>query len=92
MHTLEPGVVTLTTLALDASALAVAVLEDDMDEVRFRTHRLASKADALGLSAVSTAAAFLGTELGPSGTTPALGYGAGLMRLADMLCSIAVPS
>lgn len=62
-----------------------AALGSDMDEARFRAQLIAAKADDAGYVDLALAAAHLVAVLGPVGTTPGVGYGAGMLRVADEL-------
>ena len=83
--------ITVTGMLIDAHAAGDAVLRDDYDEARFRTHLLALKAGVLGLCPLCAAALRLEAELGPLGRPPGIGYGATLLRVADELESIESP-
>jgi hypothetical protein len=77
------AILTHAAVVQEAAATGDALLTGDIDEARFRIHLLVAKADIAGLEAVSRAAALLLAVLGPPGTSPGVGYGAGLLRLAD---------
>ncbi len=62
-----------------------AALARDFDEARFRAQLIVGKADALELTDVVLAAGHVIELLGPIGSTPKDGYGAGMLRIANEL-------
>lgn len=62
-----------------------AALALDLDESRFRAQLIAARADEAGYVDLALAAAHLALVLGPFGTKPAPGYGAGMLRVASEL-------
>jgi len=86
----QPSHITLALMVSESHALGEAVLQDDLDEARFRTHLLAVCASALGLQSLSNAAARLGHDLGPVESAPGRGYGASLLLVADELETLGV--
>lgn len=62
-----------------------AALASDLDEARFRARLITAKADAAGYIDLALAAAHLVVILGPLGTTPSTGYGAGMLRVTNEL-------
>jgi hypothetical protein len=90
----HPGMIDVSFVAMagDATAAGDAVLRRDLDEARFRTHQVAVKAKAMGLSTLFAAARVAHADLGPMGGAPRPSYGASLLHLAaelDALCSSA---
>jgi hypothetical protein len=85
MDSREHHILDVAVLVREAAAMGDAALEKDMDEARFRAQLIAAKADDAGYVDVALAAAHLVVILGPVGTTPGAGYGAGILRIADEL-------
>jgi hypothetical protein len=81
----ENYILEVAVLVREAAAMGDAALEKDMDEARFRAQLIAAKADDAGYVDLALAAAHLVVILGPVGTTPGVGYGAGILRVADEL-------
>jgi hypothetical protein len=65
--------------------LGYAALDKDLYETRFRAQLIAARADEAGYVDLALAAAHLVVVLGPVGTTPGAGYGAGILRVANAL-------
>jgi hypothetical protein len=84
----EQSVLSFARVVLEATALSEAALAGDLEEARFRTHLLVAKADSAGFAGVARAAAALLESLGPPGESPRLGYGVGMLRIADELDSV----
>lgn len=73
-------------LILSVAALVRdAALAGDFDEARFRAQIIAAKADVGGHIDLALAAAHLVVTLGPPGSVPGDGYGAGILRVAHEL-------
>ncbi|WP_036114667.1 MULTISPECIES: hypothetical protein [Luteibacter] len=85
MESRESPILDVAVLVSEAAAMGDAALEKDMDEARFRAQLIAAKADLAGYVDLAIAAAHLVAVLGPVGTTPGPGYGAGILRVADEL-------
>lgn len=81
----EESILTVAEIVRDAAAMNDAALAGDMDEARFRVQLIAAKADAAGCLNLLLAAAHLAQLLGSLGTTPLPGYGAGMLRIANVL-------
>jgi len=62
-----------------------AALALDVDEARFRAQLIGARADQAGYVDLALAAAHLVITLGPVGTAPSSGYGAGMLRVANEL-------
>lgn len=78
----EDLILSVATLVQDAAAMGNAALAGDSDEARFRARIIAAKADAGVHVDLAIAAAHLVVTLGPPGSLPGDGYGAGILRLA----------
>jgi len=85
MESRESPILDVAVLVNEAAAMGDAALAKDMDEARFRAQLIAAKADLAGYVDLAIAAAHLVAVLGPVGTTPGPGYGAGILRVADEL-------
>jgi 4-phytase / acid phosphatase len=81
----EDAILRLAQLNSEAMAMNDAALADDLDEARFRAHRIFGSALALGLSDIADVAAEVERLLGGVGTTPLPGYGHAMLRLAKIL-------
>jgi hypothetical protein len=69
-----------------------AALASDFDEARFRAQLIAEGADEAGHADLALAAAHLALVLGPIGTSPSPGYGAGMLRVANELGALGFES
>lgn len=69
----------------EAATVSDAALSGNFDDARFHVRLLIAKADIGGFDQVAHAAIELLTLMGPSGTQPDQGYGAGMLRVADAL-------
>lgn len=85
MEPRENHILDVAALVREAAAMGDAALALDLDEARFRAQLIAGKADAAGYVDLALAAAHLVVVLGPAGTSPSPGYGAGMLRVADQL-------
>jgi hypothetical protein len=85
MHTDEVHILNVADIVRDAAAMGDAGLARDFDEARFRAQLIVGKAHEAGFHDVVMAAAHLLNVLGPLGSTPGDGYGAGMLRIADEL-------
>lgn len=85
MNSRENHILDIAALVHEAAAMGDAALAMDLDEARFRAQLIAAKADDSGYVGVAFAAAHLAVLLGPIGTTPSPGYGAGILRVANEL-------
>jgi len=85
MNDAEESVLAVAEIVLDAVAMGDAALASDFDEARFRAQIIAAKADAAGHIDLALAAARLVITLGPGGTPPHEGYGAGILRVSTEL-------
>ncbi len=65
-----------------------AALANDFDEARFRAQLVMSKACAAGHVNLSVAAAHVVHLLGTPGSSPAPGYGAAMLRVAEELDAV----
>lgn len=81
----ELHILDVAALVREAAAMGDAALAMDLDETRFRAQLIAARADEAGHVELALAAARLVTVLGPVGTTPMPGYGAGILRVAEEL-------
>jgi hypothetical protein len=79
------AVLAVAEIVRDSAAMNDAALAGDFDEARFRAQLIVAKADAGGHVNLVLAAGHLLTILGPIGTTPLSGYGAGMLRIANEL-------
>lgn len=77
-------VITRARLALDASAVGRALLEDDAEEARFRAHLIRTQALDLELDDVANAALRV-IALLPPNRGPMAGIGRALLHLCDTL-------
>jgi hypothetical protein len=84
----EDAILTIAEIVRDAAAMDDAALASDFDEARFRALLIAAKADERGYVDLALAAAHLVQVLGPVGSTPRAGYGAGMLRIAYALDAI----
>jgi hypothetical protein len=85
MTSTEDHILDVAEIVRDAAAMNEAALARDFDEARFRAQLIVGKADAIGLPDVVLAAAHLLEVLGPAGSMPKSGYGAGMLRIANEL-------
>lgn len=85
MESRENRILDVAALVREAAAMGDAALAMDLDESRFRAQLIAAKADDAGYVDLALAAAHLVVVLGPVGTTPSPGYGAGMLRVANEL-------
>jgi hypothetical protein len=85
MDAREESTLAVAEIVRDSAAMNDAALAGDMDEARFRAQLIVAKADAAGYLDLILAAADLVHTLGPVGTTPLPGYGAGMLRIANEL-------
>jgi len=85
MHPDEETILAVAEIVRDSAAMNDAALAGDFDEARFRAQLIVAKADAGGHLDLVLAAAHLLHILGPTGTTPLPGYGAGMLRIANEL-------
>jgi hypothetical protein len=85
MDAREESMLAVAEIVRDSAAMNDAALAGDMDEARFRAQLIVAKADAAGHLDLVLAAAHLVHTLGPAGTTPLPGYGAGMLRIANEL-------
>jgi hypothetical protein len=85
MHPDEDAILSVAEIVRDSAAMGDAALAGDFEEVRFRAELIAGKVDAGGYIDLVLAAAHLLTILGPFGTPPSPGYGAGILRIANEL-------
>jgi hypothetical protein len=85
MDAREDSILNHAAVSLEAVAVSNAALSGNFDAARFHVRLLIAKADIAGLEEVSRVAIELLSSLGPSGTHPGRGYGAGLLRVADAL-------
>ncbi|PWF66183.1 hypothetical protein CBX98_25265, partial [Vibrio sp. T9] len=81
----ENYILDVAVLVRDAAGMNDAALALDLDEARFRAQLIAAKADVAGYVDLALAAAHLVVVLGPVGTAPSPGYGAGMLRVAEEL-------
>ena len=81
----EHHILDVAALVREAAAMNDAALASDLDEARFRARLIAARADESGYVDLALAAAHLVIVLGPPGTTPSPGYGAGMLRVANQL-------
>jgi hypothetical protein len=81
----ENHILHIAELVREAAAMNEAALASDLDEARFRAHLIATRADEAGHVDLALAAAHLVVVLGPAGTAPSPGYGAGMLRIANEL-------
>jgi hypothetical protein len=81
----EESILAIAEILRDSAAMNDAALAGDFDEARFRAQLIVSKADAAGHSNLVRAGAHLMYTLGPMGTPPHSGYGAGMLRIANEL-------
>jgi hypothetical protein len=88
MTSTEDHILDVAQIVRDAAAMNDAALAGDLDEARFRAQLIVGKADALGLLDLVLAAAHLLEVLGPVGSTPKSGYGAGMLRVANELDNV----
>lgn len=72
-------------LALDASAVGSAILENDLEEARFRAHLIRSQALDLGLDDVAHAALMVVALLPPESRSAGRGIGRAMLRLCHAL-------
>jgi hypothetical protein len=85
MDSRKNHILDVAALVQEAAAMGDAALALDLDEARFRAQLIAAKADEAGYVDLALAAAHLVVVLGPVGTTPSPGYGAGVLRVANEL-------
>lgn len=85
MGSRETRILDVADLVREAAAMYDAALALDLDEARFRAQLIATRADEVGHVNLALAAAHLVVALGPVGTTPTPGYGAGMLRVANEL-------
>lgn len=85
MDSRENHILDVAALVLEAAAMGDAALALDLDEARFRAQLIAAKADAARYSDLALAALHLVSILGPVGTVPPPGYGAGILHVANEL-------
>jgi hypothetical protein len=85
MDTNEESILAVAEIVRDSAAMNDAALAGDLDEARFRVQLIVAKADAGGHMDLVLAAGHLLHMLGPTGTTPLPGYGAGMLRIANEL-------
>ncbi|WP_213947468.1 hypothetical protein [Luteibacter sp. dw_328] len=81
----EYNILSIAALVREAADMNDAALASDLDEARFRAQLIAARADEVGYVDLALAAAHLVVILGPDGTTPLPGYGAGMLRVANAL-------
>ena len=81
----KESLLAVAEIVRDSAAMNDAALAGDFDEARFRAELIAGKADAQGYVDLALAAGHLVTVLGPVGTVPKSGYGAGMLRIANEL-------
>ena len=81
----EESILAVAEIVRDSVAMNDAALAGDFDEARFRAQLIVGKAHAGGHIDLVLAAGHLLTILGPIGTTPGPGYGAGMLRIANEL-------
>ncbi|QWT22044.1 hypothetical protein KPL74_08560 [Bacillus sp. NP157] len=79
------GLLRLKCLTVDAVAVGHSVLEDDLDEARFRAHLVSVNAGMWGLVSVAAAAHDVLMALGEPGEVPKPGYGVAVLALAKAL-------
>lgn len=84
-HSRENYIPDVAVLVREAAAINDDALALDFDGARFGSQLIAAKADHLGHVDLAIAAAHLAVILGPVGTTPPPGYGAGMLRVANEL-------
>jgi hypothetical protein len=85
MEPTEESILAVAEIVRDSAAMNDAALAGDLDEARFRAQLIVAKADAAGHLDLVLAAAHLVHILGPGGTTPLPGYGAGMLHIANEL-------
>ena len=85
MEPIEESILNVAEIVRESAAMNDAALAGDFDEARFRAQLIVAKADAAGHLDLVLAAAHLIHLLGPTGTTPRPGYGAGMLRIANEL-------
>ena len=81
----DETVLQLAELLSDSTAMNQAALVGDFDEARFRAQLIANNAQALGHLNLALVASQLLRTLGPAGTNPRHGYGAGMLQIASEL-------
>ncbi|URL59637.1 hypothetical protein IM816_05940 [Luteibacter flocculans] len=81
----EETIITVAQIVRDCEAMAQAALAGDFDEARFRAQLIIARADVAGHLDVVLAASYTAERLGPIGTVPRDGYGAGILCVADGL-------
>jgi len=84
----EKAILAIAEIVRDSVAMNDAALAGDFDEARFRVQLIVAKADAAGQRDLLLTAAHLMRTLGPAGTDPGPGYGAGMLRVANALDKI----
>lgn len=85
MRLSDDKVLALAELANDALALNKAALASDYDEARFRAQMITEKAITAGYDALASAAAATHRSLGAVGTTPEVGFGYGILNIAEQI-------
>ena len=81
----EEAILAVAEIVRDSAAMNDAALAGDFDEARFRAELIVGKADVRGYVDLVLAAGHLLTVLGPMGSAPLPGYGAGMLRIANEL-------
>lgn len=84
----EEFILAVAEIVRDSVAMNDATLAGDFDEARFRAQLIVAKADAAGHLDLVLAAAYTLDRLGPAGSSPRDGYGAGMLRVANELDKI----
>ena len=84
----EEAILTVAEIVRDSAAMNDAALAGDFEDARFRASLVVAKADAAGHIDLVLAAAYTVDRLGPPGSTPRDGYGAGMLRVAAELDKI----
>lgn len=84
----EDLLLTRASLAVDAMAVAQALLDADPEEARFRTHLVMRQALEAGCDDVAHAARGTAWLLGGSGTVAVPGIGRALLRLSDAIDAV----
>lgn len=84
----EERLLTRAGLALDAMAVAQALLDADVEEARFRTHLVLKDAVDAGLNDVAHAARGIAWLLRGSPTVAVTGIGRALLVLSDAIDAV----
>jgi hypothetical protein len=85
MDDAELSKLNFAAVAQEAAAMSDAALAGDMDEARFRALMLAAKAEVAGFVGVESAVAALIQTLGKAGGPPGVGFGAGMINVAEAI-------